>query len=83
MKIFTPEIKTVADPVCGMQIDPCKTDLATDYQERKFYFCAEGCRKAFEENPEKYTGVHSRKGWWGRYLAKLNKTTGGKPMNCH
>jgi hypothetical protein len=52
---------------------------------RTYHFCAEGCRKAFESNPDKYlvqkpTG---RKGWWGRYLNRLTKATDGKPMKCH
>ncbi|MEO0183929.1 MAG: YHS domain-containing protein, partial [candidate division WOR-3 bacterium] len=26
----------------------------TEYKGKKYYFCAPGCKKAFEENPEKY-----------------------------
>jgi len=26
----------------------------SDYQGKKYYFCAVGCKKAFDQNPEKY-----------------------------
>jgi hypothetical protein len=40
---------------------------------------------AFEKNPEKYMGpvCAKPKGWWGRYMARLQKATGGKQMKCH
>jgi Cu+-exporting ATPase len=85
MKIFTTSAKTAIDPVCGMQVDPCKSTLVSDYNDKKFYFCAEGCRRAFEKEPEKYTHSASanRKGWWGRYLGRLNKATDGQAIKCH
>ena len=85
VKRFETSIKAVTDPVCGMEVDPCKTALVSDYDNKKFYFCAEGCRRAFEKKPEKYAHSASanRKGWWGRYLARLNKATDGKAIKCH
>lgn len=42
------------DPVCGMEVDE-KTAAATSvYQGQTYYFCARGCKKAFDDNPEKY-----------------------------
>ncbi len=42
------------DPVCGMDVDE-KTAAATAvYQGTTYYFCAPGCKKAFEKEPEKY-----------------------------
>jgi YHS domain-containing protein len=85
MNTFSTSTKTVIDPVCGMQVDPCDTKLMTEYDDKCFYFCAEGCLRTFQDNPEKFTGTKSRqgKGWWGRYLTKLNKTTDGKAIKCH
>ena len=85
MKLSTLSKETVIDPVCGMQVDPCSTKLISDYQDKRFYFCADGCRKAFEKNPEKYKDAIStkKKGLWGRYLDRLNKTTDGKAIKCH
>jgi YHS domain-containing protein len=72
------------DPVCLMKVAPAKKNLMFIHQMRTYYFCAESCRKAFEANPEKYLESKSpkRKGWWGRYLERLNKATGGKPPRC-
>jgi len=42
------------DPVCGMDVDE-KTAAATlEYQGKTYYFCALGCKKAFDTDPEKY-----------------------------
>jgi len=75
------------DPVCGMQVDPQKTDLTAEYDGRKYFFCAENCRKAFENKPRKYLANSKdtkRKGFWKRYLDRLNRATGGKtPSCCH
>jgi YHS domain-containing protein len=72
------------DPVCLMKMAPGKKKLVFNHQMRTFFFCAESCRKAFEANPDKYLASRSpkRKGWWGRYLERLNKATGGKPPRC-
>jgi YHS domain-containing protein len=85
MKLSTKSTNTVIDPVCGMLVDPCKTELIADYKGSRFYFCAAGCLKTFEKEPEKYQDPKSdhKKGWWGRYLSRLNKATDGKSMKCH
>ena len=80
-----PVEKTVVDPVCGMSVDPETVKIKVYIEGQNYYFCAESCRKSFEENPGKYMGAECAKpkGWWGRYMAKLQKATGGKPMKCH
>jgi len=48
----------IRDPVCGMWIEP---DDAADimlYEDKIFYFCAPGCKKAFEKEPEKFIKVN-------------------------
>jgi YHS domain-containing protein len=43
------------DPVCKMQVDEKKAPGGTsEYKGTKYYFCAPGCKKAFEKDPEKY-----------------------------
>ncbi|MEE8415482.1 MAG: YHS domain-containing protein [Desulfobacterales bacterium] len=85
MKTSTNETRVVTDPVCGMKLDPEKTDLTASYKECTYYFCADACREAFEKNPGDYIGrgPGKRKGLWGRYLDRLQKSTGGKAMQCH
>jgi YHS domain-containing protein len=79
------QTNTVLDPVCGMTVNQHITEIATNIQGQTYYFCAEGCRKAFVADPQKYLNpaILKRKGWWGRYLERLEKVTGGKSMNCH
>ena len=75
----------VIDPVCGMAVIAGQTDILTTIKGQKYYFCAEGCRKAFEANPQKFLDPkpQKRKGIWGRYMDRLQKATGGKAQKCH
>ena len=41
------------DPVNGLMVDPA-TAPKTTYQGQTYYFCAPGCKKAFEAEPETY-----------------------------
>jgi YHS domain-containing protein len=79
------QAKAALDPVCGMTVNQRVTEIATTIQDQTYFFCAEGCRKAFVADPQKYLNPapSKRKGWWGRYLDRLEKATGGKSMNCH
>ena len=42
------------DPVCGMDVDEQSAAATAEYQGKTYYFCAPGCKKAFEKEPEKY-----------------------------
>jgi YHS domain-containing protein len=44
------------DPVCGMQVDEKKAAATAVHQGTTYYFCAPGCKTAFEKSPEKYIG---------------------------
>lgn len=74
--------KTFVDPVCGMTVDSRIAAAQTCYNGVQIYFCAEACKKTFEAEPQKFT-VSQRKGFWRRYLDRLNKATGGRPPACH
>lgn len=41
------------DPVCGMTVAE-NADKAIVYNDTKHYFCSEGCRARFKENPVKF-----------------------------
>jgi YHS domain-containing protein len=46
---------TVAiDPVCKMEVDPATAEWKSDYKGKTYYFCAPGCKRSFEKDPEKY-----------------------------
>jgi YHS domain-containing protein len=50
------------DPVCGMKVDEKKAAATSDYKGQKYYFCALGCKKAFDQDPEKYLSRAIRRG---------------------
>ncbi|MBI2288575.1 MAG: YHS domain-containing protein [Chloroflexi bacterium] len=42
------------DLVCGMDVDEKKAAATSQYQGKTYYFCAPGCKRAFDANPDKY-----------------------------
>ncbi|MFC1969483.1 heavy metal translocating P-type ATPase [Chloroflexota bacterium] len=46
--------KMAIDPVCKMEVEESGAAATSEYKGKKYYFCAMGCKKAFDENPEKY-----------------------------
>ena len=81
MRTHTTTTKMI-DPVCGMAVDPSTAAAEACHDGTKVFFCAEGCRDAFVATPERYTQP-KRKGVWQRFLARMEKATGGRPMKCH
>lgn len=47
------------DLVCEMDVDEKTAKYKTTYKGKTYYFCAPGCQKTFEANPEKYIGGSS------------------------
>ncbi len=49
----------VKDPVCGMNVEPEKTDHHARHDDRDYHFCSAGCRTKFVADPEHYlSGAH-------------------------
>jgi YHS domain-containing protein len=44
------------DPVCGMEVDEKKAAATSTHEGKTYYFCAKGCKNAFDKEPEKYLG---------------------------
>ncbi|MCW4463560.1 heavy metal translocating P-type ATPase [Sphingomonas sp. BT-65] len=44
----------VKDPVCGMTVDPAKTQHHAWHDGEEFHFCSAGCRTKFLADPERY-----------------------------
>lgn len=59
----------VRDPVCGMEVNPEKSNWVAEYNGEDYYFCSESCQKAFIKDPAKYTEIrpmgHSHAGHIG------------------
>ncbi|MDR0965875.1 MAG: YHS domain-containing protein [Myxococcales bacterium] len=43
------------DPVCGKSVDALddEEELSFQYKKRRYFFCSERCRRAFEQNVER------------------------------
>lgn len=55
-------LKKAIDPVCKMKVDPKKAAATSQYQGETYYFCAAGCKAAFDNDPEKFlkSGANKR-----------------------
>lgn len=42
------------DPVCGMEVEKSSAAATSKYQGETYYFCAPGCKAAFDKEPQKY-----------------------------
>ena len=45
------------DPVCKMEVDEKTAKYKTVHKGKTYYFCAPGCKKAFEKNPNKHLNM--------------------------
>jgi uncharacterized membrane protein YraQ (UPF0718 family)/YHS domain-containing protein len=43
------------DPVCAMTVDRAKA-LRAEHAGATYYFCSQGCKDAFQQDPERYAG---------------------------
>src|SRR5262245_10589746 len=50
-----PEPLAARDPVCGMTVVPERAAARRQHGGRDVYFCAEGCARAFDADPGRYT----------------------------
>jgi Cu+-exporting ATPase len=48
------------DPVCGMEIEPETAAAKSEYEGKTYYFCAPGCKAAFDKEPQKYAGKQGK-----------------------
>ncbi len=42
------------DPVCHMEVKEDQAAATYAYKGTTYYFCAAGCKQAFEKDPQKY-----------------------------
>jgi xanthine dehydrogenase accessory factor len=42
------------DPVCGMEVDVAAARWITEHEGETYYFCAPGCKAAFEKDPSSF-----------------------------
>lgn len=47
-------VPLVHDPICSMRLSPKTASFSTKHNDKDFYFCASGCLKIFQKDPQKY-----------------------------
>ncbi len=47
------------DPVCGMTVEIDTAHFSSEYDGRTYYFCAAGCKRSFDKEPQKYVQSES------------------------
>lgn len=45
------------DPVCKMEVDEKTAVHTSEHRGTTYYFCAPGCKRSFDREPEKYLGA--------------------------
>jgi len=55
------------DPVCGMEVDEQSAAATSEYKGKTYYFCAPGCKAAFDKDPEKYLSSDEKSGHHGQH----------------
>jgi YHS domain-containing protein len=45
------------DPVCKMEVDEESAAATSEYNGKTYYFCAPGCKRAFDADPNRYLGA--------------------------
>jgi len=58
------------DVVCGMECDPKSAVAKSVYKGQTYYFCATGCKAAFDKNPERYLKAETAAGEHAGYEHK-------------
>jgi Cu+-exporting ATPase len=48
------------DPICKMDVDTATTTLYSDFEGKRYYFCAQYCKDTFDANPLEYKDKDSR-----------------------
>ncbi len=48
------------DPVCHMLVEIATARYTSTYNDKTYYFCAAGCKKSFDKEPEKYLETTER-----------------------
>lgn len=46
----------VMDPVCHMEVETEGAEWKAEHGGETYYFCAPGCMRSFEKEPDKYLG---------------------------
>lgn len=48
------DVEVATDPVCGMEVEVARASHSAEHDDRRYWFCCAGCRRKFEEAPERW-----------------------------
>jgi xanthine dehydrogenase accessory factor len=54
LPLSAPPALEARDPVCGMTVEIATAHFTTQYEGIIYYFCAAGCKRSFDKEPQKY-----------------------------
>jgi xanthine dehydrogenase accessory factor len=60
LPLAAPPAPEARDPVCGMTVEIATAHFTSRYEGTTYYFCAAGCKRSFDKEPQKYIQVTSR-----------------------
>ena len=49
------------DPICKMEVNKLTAKFKSTYNDKILYFCSAGCKKEFDDNPEKYISKEEKR----------------------
>lgn len=55
-----PTATAAVDPICGMSVDTQTARFTADHAGQTYYFCAPGCQRTFEADPQRYLATDDR-----------------------
>ncbi len=56
------------DPVCKMTVDECAPAATSEYRGVTYFFCAPGCKAAFDEDPQRFLPATKTSSRWSRWI---------------
>jgi|GEM_PF-1231429 YHS domain-containing protein len=73
-RLIKEEQPVVTDPVCKMRINR-ENGIAVEHKNETVYFCSEGCKRLFEQNPDAHTRSWKEKiRSWNGWVEAANQT---------
>jgi xanthine dehydrogenase accessory factor len=54
LPLVAPPAPEARDPVCGMTVEIATAHFTSQYEGTTYYFCAAGCKRSFDKEPQKY-----------------------------
>ena len=54
MAVPSDSVNVHVDPICGMEVAENDAAAIAEYGGKTYYFCCEGCKEEFDQDPQQY-----------------------------